>query len=99
MPDIDGVAEFEIGYRLIRSVWGNGYATEAAIAVRDHAFTVLNLTRLVALIEPVNNRSIRVAEKLGMKYEKDVFLPDYDHADHLYSMRKPEESSVLSLSL
>ena len=99
LPDIDGVAEYEIGYRLIRSVWGNGYATEAAIAVRDHAFTVLNLTRLVALIEPVNNRSIRVAEKLGMKYEKDVFLPDYDHADHLYSMRKPEESSVLSLSL
>ena len=98
LPDIDGIAEYELGYRLIRSAWGNGYATEAAIAVRDYAFTVLNLNRLVALIEPVNKRSIRVAEKLGMKYEKDVFLPDYDHPDHLYSMHNLAEISELSSS-
>ena len=96
--DIDGIAECELGYRLIRSAWGNGYATEAAIAVRDYAFTVLNLTRLVALIDPVNKRSIRVAEKLGMKYEKDISLPGYDYPDHLYSMHEPEEISELSLS-
>jgi RimJ/RimL family protein N-acetyltransferase len=98
LPEIDGIAEYELGYRLIRSAWGNGYATEAATALRDHAFTVLNLTRLVALIEPVNKRSIRVAEKLGMKYEKDVLLPGYDHADHLYSMCNPDEHCKLSPS-
>jgi len=95
-PDIDGIAEYEIGYRLIRSAWGSGYATEAAIAVRDHAFAVLNLTRLIALIEPFNKRSIRVAEKMGMKYEKDVFLPEYGHPDHVYSMHMPEELSAPS---
>lgn len=93
LPEIDGIAEYELGFRLIRSAWGKGYATEAAIAVRDYAFTVLNLTRLVALIEPVNKRSIRVAEKLGMKYEKDVLLPGYAHPDRLYSMCKLDESS------
>ena len=87
-PDIDGVPEIEIGYRLVRKFWGSGYATEAAIAIRDYAFTDLRVDRLVALIEPVNKRSIRVAEKLGMEYEKDVMLDDYDYPDHLYAIRK-----------
>ncbi|MEM7563239.1 MAG: GNAT family N-acetyltransferase [Pseudomonadota bacterium] len=84
--DIDGANEIEVGYRLIRSAWGRGFATEAAIAIRDYAFSDLNLPRLIALIEPVNSRSIRVAEKLGMAYEKDVMLEDYDYPDHLYSI-------------
>ena len=84
--DIDGATEIEIGYRLIRKYWGNGYATEAAGAVRDYAFTVLKLDRLVALIEPVNIRSIAVAQKIGMSYEKEILLKEYDHPDHLYSM-------------
>ena len=85
-PNIDGATEIEIGYRLIREYWGFGYATEAATAVRDYAFIELKLTRLVALIEPINQRSIGVAKKIGMSYEKDVMLEGYDHPDHLYSM-------------
>ena len=84
--DIDGVPEIEIGYRLVQAVWGNGYATEAACAIRDYAFSQLKLPRLVALIEPTNTRSIRVAEKIGMNYEKDVMLEGYDYPDYLYSM-------------
>lgn len=84
--DIDGLAEIEIGYRLIRKFWGCGYATEAASAIRDHAFSELNLSRLVALIEPVNKRSIGVAKKLGMNYEKEAMMEGYDHPDHLYTM-------------
>ena len=82
--DIGGSPEIEIGYRLVPDVWGIGYATEAAGAVRDYAFEVLGLKRLVALIEPVNKRSIRVASKLGMHYEKDVMMEGYDYPDHLY---------------
>ena len=37
-PDINGKPEVEIGYRLARSAWGQGYATEAALSVRDYAF-------------------------------------------------------------
>ena len=85
-PNIDGSTEIEIGYRLIREYWGNGYATEAGGAVRDYAFINLKLARLVALIEPINQRSIGVAKKIGMSYEKDVMLEGYDHPDHLYSM-------------
>src|SRR6266498_3929353 len=42
-PDVGGQPEVEIGYRLARSAWGNGYATEAARAVRDFAFTTLGM--------------------------------------------------------
>ncbi len=70
--DIDGRLEIEIGYRLARHFWGRGLATEAAGAVRDYAFDVLVLPRLVAIIDPHNGASIRVAEKNGLRYEKDV---------------------------
>jgi len=59
-PDIDGTAEIEIGYRLIRKFWGYGFATEATSAVRDYAFSELKLTRLVALIEPSNTMIILI---------------------------------------
>jgi [ribosomal protein S5]-alanine N-acetyltransferase len=83
-PELDGHSEVEIGYRLGRSTWGHGYATEATIAVRNHALQNLHRKRLVALIDPHNTASIRVAQKLGMHYEKDVMLEGYTHPDHLY---------------
>src|SRR5512138_2919203 len=61
-PDVNGRSEVEIGYRLRRSVWGSGYASEAAHAVRDFAFDRLNLKRLIAIIDPANTASVRVAE-------------------------------------
>ena len=89
LPDIDGRPETEIGYRLASDAWGQGYATEAAVAVRDYGFDVLGLTRLVALIDPGNVRSIRVAERIGMQYEKDVMLEGYSHPDRLYVIESP----------
>ncbi len=85
-PDIVGQAEVEIGYRLVRSAWGRGYATEAVCAVRDYSFNVLCLPRLIAIIDPQNVASIHVAGKAGMRYEKDVMLERYTHPDHVYAM-------------
>lgn len=83
-PDIGGQAEIEIGFRLGRRYWGRGFATEAATAMRDHGFGALGLGRLVCLIDPANTASIRVAEKLGMTFEKGVLMDGYTHPDHLY---------------
>jgi len=85
-PDLDGQAEVEIGYRLARSAWGQGYATEAACAVRDYAFSTLGMKRLIAMIDPSNLASIRVAENIGMQYEKDVMLEGYTHPDYIYTI-------------
>jgi RimJ/RimL family protein N-acetyltransferase len=61
----------EIGWRLRRESWGRGLATEGALVARDHAFGELGLTRVVALVHPENAASIRVAEKLGMRFERE----------------------------
>ena len=82
--DIHGQPEIELGYRLRRAAWGQGYATEAARLVRDYAFHTLHIKRLIALIDPDNVPSIRVAEKIGMHYESEVMLEGYDHPDHVY---------------
>lgn len=62
----------EFGYDLRRDCWNQGFATEAAIAVRDHAFQVLKLPRLISLIRQGNAASCRVAEKIGMHHEADL---------------------------
>lgn len=56
----------ELGWRLARPAWGRGLATEAAIAARDDAFARLELIELISIIHPRNERSQRVAVKLGM---------------------------------
>jgi RimJ/RimL family protein N-acetyltransferase len=54
--------------------WSRGYAVESARAVKDYAFKALGLKRLVAITNPDNNGSIRVLEKIGMKYQRMVQL-------------------------
>ena len=69
-PEVPG--EVEIGYRLHPDYWNRGLITEAARAVRDHAFTDLKLARVISLVHPENIPSRRVAEKNKMTVEKDI---------------------------
>jgi RimJ/RimL family protein N-acetyltransferase len=69
-PEVPG--EIEIGYRLHPDYWTRGLITEAARAVREHAFTDLKLPRVISLIHPENIPSRRVAEKNGMQVEKEI---------------------------
>jgi ribosomal-protein-alanine N-acetyltransferase len=64
--------EVEIGYRLHPDYWNRGLITEAARAVRDHAFRDRKLSRVISLIHPENIPSRRVAEKNGMAIEKQI---------------------------
>jgi len=61
----------EIAWALAREHWGSGFAPEAAAAVRDWAFGTLKLPRLVSVIIPENRASIRVAEKIGERFDRD----------------------------
>jgi RimJ/RimL family protein N-acetyltransferase len=58
-------AQPELGWALIRAHWGQGYATEAAAAIRAWAHESRSIDRLVSLITPGNARSQRVAQRLG----------------------------------
>jgi RimJ/RimL family protein N-acetyltransferase len=70
---IDGQTEIEIAYRLARSAWGQGFATEAACAVRDHAIR-LGIPRVISLIEADNERSRRVVLKVGMQWQREIVI-------------------------
>jgi len=68
--EVEGKTELEIGYWFARQHWGRGLATEAAVACRDLGIHEMGLARLVSLIVPENVASRRVAEKVGMTFEK-----------------------------
>ena len=62
----------EIGWRLAREFWGHGYATEAAIAARDHFFASFPFAELISLAHPGNVASHRVMRKIGMRRLADL---------------------------
>jgi RimJ/RimL family protein N-acetyltransferase len=68
---IEGADEIEVGYHVRAAFQGRGLATEAAAACRDYARDVLGVDRLIAIIDPGNRPSQRVAEKLGLVAERD----------------------------
>jgi RimJ/RimL family protein N-acetyltransferase len=69
---IEGNHETEIGYWIARKYWGMGYALESARRWRDYGFNKSKKTRLISLIQYGNIGSIRVAEKNGLKFDREV---------------------------
>ena len=68
---IDGKNEVEVAYLISKEYWGQGLGTEAAQAILDYGFEKLKLSRLICLIEKENLASIKVAEKIGMTFERE----------------------------
>jgi RimJ/RimL family protein N-acetyltransferase len=89
-------AEVELGYRLRRSAWGHGYATEGARALIDRGFTELGARRIVATTMTVNAASRRVLEKLGLRLVRTFQLdwPEYlqgaEHGDVEYALDRDD---------
>ena len=82
--EVDGQPEAELGYDFLSDYWNQGLATEAAQAVRDYAFQMLKLPRLVSLIRQGNHASRRVAEKTGMRLNAEVIR--YGNAYWVYEI-------------
>lgn len=89
---VDGLPELEIGYHVHRDYRNQGFATEAARAVRDYAFTTLVcepvIAHVISLIRPENLASRRVAEKNGFTVDRVVFWHGFDHC--IYRLAKAE---------
>lgn len=84
MPDgVPSAGETEVGWRLVRTAWGHGYATEAARAAVAYAFGEVGLDRLWSMTAVPNEPSRRVMERLGMHLDRE-----FDHP------RVPQESGL-----
>jgi len=86
--DIPEVRNLEIGYMLARNHWGKGYASEGARGCRDHAFGELNQDKVISIIDPRNEPSIRVAQANGMKLEKQIFIQKFNQVENIYSVSR-----------
>jgi RimJ/RimL family protein N-acetyltransferase len=97
-PDPEGGRpdEPELGYRLRRSAWGKGYATEGSRALVDRAFSDLGAARVFATTMAVNAASRRVMEKAGLRFVRifdadwPVRIPGDEHGDVEYAITRPE---------
>lgn len=69
---VDGNQVTELGYDFRSDTWNQGFATEAATAVRDYAFHTLHLPGLISLIRIGNEASRRVSEKIGMHFVAEL---------------------------
>jgi RimJ/RimL family protein N-acetyltransferase len=79
--------EPELGYTLAAAVWGLGYGLEAARACVEAAFAHLSAGRVVATVEPENERSLRLAERLGMHPVETVSVDGRAHL--LFALERP----------
>jgi RimJ/RimL family protein N-acetyltransferase len=73
--------EVELGYRLRRSAWGRGYATEGSRALIDKGFAELGVERVVAYTMVVNVASRRVMEKAGLRFVRTFHQPWPDYIE------------------
>jgi ribosomal-protein-alanine N-acetyltransferase len=80
---IGGRLEIELAFLNDKARWGEGLGTEAALGIVQHAFTALDLRRLVCVVMPGNARSVAVATRVGMRFERDY--TDEHGACHLYA--------------
>ena len=69
--------EIDLGYRFQKKAWGRGYATEAAYASLRYGFDKLLVRRIVGRAMPQNIASIKVLEKLGMRFVCEEIIEDH----------------------
>lgn len=86
---------YEIGWHLKKSAWGNGYATEAARAILKYGFNILKLPTIYSIARPDNTASIRVMQRLGMTpigrtnkyYKMELEMFKLEASDWTHSIR------------
>lgn len=86
VPLEDG-GRIQLAYRLCRAAWGHGYATLAGRLLCGHAWRVLDVPELVAVVWPGNQASIRVLEKLGFAFS--AYEQHYDRSTAVYALPRP----------
>ncbi len=91
--------EVEIGWRLHPGCWGKGYATEAAAASLQVGFAELGPERVVAVVEPTNGPSLRLAERLGMHVVRETVEPRLDKELKIWVIERRQFQEVTGSKL
>ena len=82
----DGLDDVDIGFAFLPAYRGRGFAQESAAAVLEYGRSSLGLERVVAIVSMANERSIRLLEKLGLRYERMIRMPGEEEEIALYAV-------------
>jgi RimJ/RimL family protein N-acetyltransferase len=82
----DALKDVDIGFAFLPGFWGKGYAHEAAAAVLAHGKSAFGLRRIVAITALDNQSSIKLLEKLGLRFVQQLRLPGDDHDVKLFAI-------------
>ena len=74
----ENLDDADIGYAFLEKHWSKGYARESAEAVLNHARETFGLGRIVAIVTPENHSSIKLLEKIGLKFQRAIRMSDDD---------------------
>jgi RimJ/RimL family protein N-acetyltransferase len=94
---VDGALRLELGWAILGSFWGHGYATEVGQAGLTFGFEQFDAQEIVAYTEPYNTRSRAVMERLNMRYLRDIVHEDETFV--LYGMLRASLVSASGLSV
>jgi ribosomal-protein-alanine N-acetyltransferase len=81
----DALEHPDIGFAFLREHWSRGFAFEAARAVLDHGFGALGFRTVLGVTTPANQASIRLLERLGLRYQRMTRVPPNDSDSMLFS--------------
>jgi ribosomal-protein-alanine N-acetyltransferase len=90
--EVEEQQEIELGYVLSRPYWQHGLAVEGVQALKDYGLQQLGFPRVISLIPPENRASIHIAEKVGMRYERDI--EQWGQHFSLYVARQPNRADI-----
>ena len=90
--EVEGMPEVELIYVLATDYWQRGLALEGILGLKNYGLQQLGFPRIISLIPPGNTASIHIAEKIGMRYERDV----YQWGEHfrLYAVNQSKRTEV-----
>jgi len=80
----------DVGFAFLESFWARGYAYESSAAMIHHGRTRLRMDRILGVTSPTNQSSIRLLEKLGLRFERMIQLPGLAAEQKLFSTPEPE---------
>jgi len=90
----ESLKDADIGFAFLPQFWRKGYAFESASAVMTYGRKVVGLDRIVAITSPDNDASIKVLEKLGLRFERLIKLSEDEPEVKLFALEGTSDSAV-----
>lgn len=91
---LEDADKYDVGYRLMKKYWNQGYATESALKSLDLGFNQFNMNEIVAHADIENKASIRVLEKIGLQFDRIYYENERKCAAYRITKQEYEELKI-----